>query len=408
MGKGILEGIRVVELGTRVAIPYCGRQLADMGAEVIKVEAPGGDAYRGKMGQLFHLPNKPKADFLYTPYNANKKSVCMNLKDPDGRDAFIKLVGTADVLLTNNREQSLERLGLSTKYLRELYPKLIVGCLNGYGTKGPRKDDPGYDSSAFWSPSGVIQEWRFTGNNQVFKPFYGYGDALTAAQVTVGVLGALYRRSITGEGDMVHVSLLHAGLWYNICGLVRYQAGQQFPKSFYEPILPLDNWYATKDGKLFLTAEEHWEQRCKAYFELFGTPELMDDPEWCTLRGYMTNIEEKAKFFEEHIAQVTSEEITAALTPAGAIFSFLDETDDVLNNEQAWATDCLTKMHTNDGTEFITSTNPAVLESQGVRTDIEPAALLGENTVSVLEEIGYSSDEVRAMIGKGAVVAYEE
>lgn len=239
MSNQILKGIRVVELGTHVAIPYCARELSDMGAEVIKIEPPKGESYRGKMGMLFQLPNKPGSDYVLTPYNVNKKSLCMNLKDADSKEALLKLLETADVFLSNTREMALEKLGLGLESLQQRFPRLVIGSVNGFGTVGPDKDRPGYDATSFWSAGGAIQEWSTQGS-QVFKPFYGFGDSIAAAQLTAGIMSALYQREKTGKGDVVRVSLLAAGLWHNICGLLRYQAGHKFPKSFYDPIVPLD------------------------------------------------------------------------------------------------------------------------------------------------------------------------
>lgn len=404
MSNQILKGIRVVELGTHVAIPYCARELSDMGAEVIKIEPPKGESYRGKMGMLFQLPNKPGSDFVLTPYNVNKKSLCMNLKDADSKEAFLKLLETADVFLSNTREMALEKLGLGLESLQQRFPRLVIGSVNGFGTKGPDKDRPGYDATSFWSAGGAIQEWSTQGS-QVFKPFYGFGDSIAAAQLTAGIMSALYQREKTGKGDVVRVSLLAAGLWHNICGLLRYQAGHKFPKSFYDPIVPLDNFYRTKDGKWFLSSEERWDLRCKAYFDLFGTPELMDDPNWNSMKGYISNIPEKVKYFEEHIAAVTSEEITAALTPVDAVFSFLADTDDILTNQQAWENNFLSEMQTLDGTKLTISNLPIQFASQGTVEHYDPAPQLGQDSVSILKELGYDDAQIKAMVDKQAIIA---
>lgn len=279
MANEILKGIKIVEWGSYVAVPYCTRELADMGAEVIKIEPPKGEDYRVRMGRNFQLPNNPKSDWTYTPYNVNKKNLCLDLKNPEAVNAFLTLIATADVFITNTREEVLERMGLGFATLREKFPKLICANVSGFGDKGPMKDNRGYDLTSFWSPSGMIQEWNFQGNLP-FKPFYGFGDAITASQMTVGILAALYRRAVTGVGDVVRTSLMGTGLWTNVCGLLRYQAGHHFPKPFGEPIVPMDNLYETKDGKWICISEPIWGQRCQHYFEFFGTPELMDDPNW--------------------------------------------------------------------------------------------------------------------------------
>jgi len=398
-----MKGIRIVELGTHVAIPYCARELADMGAEVIKIEPPKGESYR-TMGMLFQLPFAEDNNFVFTPYNVNKKSLCLDLKSEAGKEAFLKLLETADIFLTNTREMALEKLGIGFHTLTEKFPNLVIGSVNGYGTKGPEKDRPGYDASSFWSPCGAIQEWGTQGS-KAFKPFYGFGDAIAAGQLTAGIMTAMYAREKSGKGDIVRVSLLATGLWNNVCGMLRYQAGHKFPKSFNDPIVPLDNFYLTKDGKWFLSSEEHWDLRCRAYFDLFGTPELMDDPNWNSMKGYITNVSEKVKYFEEHISQVTSEEITAALTKVDAVFEFLAETDRVCDNKQAWANDFLRKTETAAGTELTIANIPIRFESQGIIDACTPAPKLGQDSVAVLKELGYSDDQIKVLIESKSIIA---
>lgn len=409
MANEILKGIKVVELSTHVAVPYTGRALADMGADVIKIEPPKGESYRGKMGMLFQLPNKPGADYIFTPYNVNKKSLCLNLKDPASVEALLKLLEDTDIFITNTREKALEKLGLGLETLKEKFPKLIIGSVNGFGNKGPDKDNPGYDATSFWACSGALTEFSYADDKHMFKPFYGFGDGVGAAQLTAGILAALYNRMNTGKGDVVRVSLMGTGLWHNVGGMMRACAGHKFPKEFTDPIVPLDNFYKTKDGKWFLVSEENWGGRCHAYFDLFGMPELKDDPNWNSMMAYVNpkTMKEKVKFFEEHFAQVTEEEIRKHLEPVDAVFAFIPSHDDIIDNEQAWANDFIRKMHTKDGTELTIANIPYKFDSQGVIDEIKPAPQLGEDTVEILGSLGYSADEINNMIETGAVLAYK-
>lgn len=403
----MLEGIKVVELGTHVAVPYCARELGDLGAEVIKVEPLTGESYRGKMGMLFQLPFQEDGDVLFNAYNVDKKSLCLNLKDEAARDAFIKLLGTVDVFVTNTREEVLERLGLSFDSLREKYPKLIIGNVSGYGTKGPDKDKRGYDASSFWSPSGMIQEWNFQDNNYAFKPFYGFGDAIAASQLTSGVLAALYQRALTGNGDIVRVSLLATGLWTNVCGLLRYQDGQDFPRPYNQPIVPLDNFMKTKDGKQFLCSEENWPARYKIWLKLMDREDLMEDPNWNSMRGYVNraDIPNKVEMLKECVANHTSEELDEALEGSGAIYEYLRETNTIMDNEQAWANDIFAKVELRNGKETVISNAPIRFASQpdpdGVHTT---ARRLGEDGGEILKSLGYSEEDIRTMVEKNAMI----
>lgn len=406
MEEKVLEGIRIVELGTHMAVPYCARELGDMGAEVIKVEKPRGENYRYAMGLLFQLPNKPGNDYAYEPQNINKKHIALDLKNEKGVDALLDLLATADIFITNTREDKLNEMGLGFDMLHEKFPRLIIGNVSGYGTKGPSASLPGYDASTFWAASGPLQEWSFKEDAHLFKPFYGWGDSVCAGQLSIGILGALFNRTKTGKGEIVRVSLLGTGLWQNATGLMRYQAGHKFPKDFYDPIVPLDQFYKTKDGKWFLTSEEHWDQRCGAYFKLFNTPELADDPEWTTLRGYLTNIPEKAKWFEEHISQVTSDEIAEALGPVDAVFCFVTETDEVLDNEDAWANGYFQKHPMGNGEEVVIPSIPIRFGSDAdIDVDYSIAVpTVGADTEEVFASIGYDGDKIANLVEEGVLI----
>lgn len=403
----ILEGIKVVELGTHVAVPYCARELGDMGAEVIKIEPPTGESYRGKMGMLFQLPFQEDYDVLFNAYNVDKKSLSLNLKDEDAKEAFIKLLGTADIFVSNTREEVLGRLGLSFEFLQEKYPKLIIGNVSGYGNKGEDKNKKGYDASSFWSPSGMLQEWNFQDNDYAFKPFYGFGDAVAASQLTSGILAALYHRGVTGKGDIVRVSLLATGLWTNVCGLIRYQDGQNFPRPYNEPIVPLDNFMKTKDGKYFLCSEENWSARYKIWLKLMGREDLMDDPNWNSMRGYVNrkDIPNKVDMLKECVANHTSEELDEALKDSGAIYEYLEETENIMDNQQAWANDIFAKVEMRNGKESVITNAPIRFASQP-DPDGEhiTARKLGEDGDVILKELGFSGEKIAEMIERKAVV----
>ncbi|WP_291236523.1 CoA transferase, partial [Frisingicoccus sp.] len=151
-----LEGIRVVDLSTFIAGPSCGRILANYGAEVIKVEAPKGDDFRViARSYKYPAPGEDGHDYGLDGLNANKRDLCINLKDPKGQEAFGKLLASANVFLTNNRVQALKKLGLDYETLHEKYPHLIHASILGYGEVGPLKDKPGFDYTAYFSRGGV-------------------------------------------------------------------------------------------------------------------------------------------------------------------------------------------------------------------------------------------------------------
>lgn len=406
MAVKMLEGIKVVELGVIVSGPIVGRELADLGAEVIKVEAPSGDIYRNRTGRLFELPCNEEDDPLFSGYNCNKRSLCLDLKKEGALDAFYKMLEGTDIFVTNFRENALTKLGLNFDLLHEKFPRLIIGGISGFGLVGPDKDRAGYDATSFWSPCGALVEWNYKESDTMLKPFYGFGDGYTASQLIIGLLSALYQRQITGKGDIVRSSLLATGLWANIGGLIRYQNGIQFPKSFYSPTFPLDNFYKTKDGRWLMASEDRWDLRGKYYLELMGAPELIDDPNWNSQAAYLdpATKAEKVQFFKDHIAQLTSEEISKAFDAMGAVYNFLYETDDVLKNEQAKANKMFNEIDTICGRPMTVSNIPISFASQGDPGEITRSRRLGEDSIEIMKELGYDDDAVESMLNSGVIV----
>ena len=174
-----LEGIRVVELATVVAAPTAGRMLCAYGAEVIKVETAIGDEMR-RAGEFEMVICEDDKNPLFTIQNSGKTLTSINLKNPDGKEAFLRLLDTADVFLTNVRAASLGRLGLDYETLHERFPQLIYAHFSGFGPKGPAANNPGFDSTAFWLRTGPLADWQAPGSFP-FTPTYAFGDMATSS-----------------------------------------------------------------------------------------------------------------------------------------------------------------------------------------------------------------------------------
>jgi crotonobetainyl-CoA:carnitine CoA-transferase CaiB-like acyl-CoA transferase len=404
MSNNIMQGLKVVELGTHVAIPYCTRTLADWGAEVIKIEPPKGESYR-TIGRLFRTPFDEENNVFFTPYNVNKKSLCLDLKTQESIEILYKLLADADVFATNTRPAALEKMGLSLESIKEKFPRLIVVHLNGFGEKGEEKDRPGFDAAAYWCRAGAINEWT-AAEDRPFKPFYGYGDAVTSSQLLNGILAALYSREKTGKGDIIKVSLFAAGLWTNVAGIVRGQdvCFAKPPLSHYSPLLPLDNFYKTKDDKWVLISEEHWEKRCGTYFDLIGKPEYKDNPEYNSVMGAIMNTPELVELFDENLVKYTSEELKKVLISIDTVFEFVASPEDVHKDKQAWDNDFLREVETVGGTKLVIPNNPISFDSQGL-SDCRPAPVLGENTADILQHLGYSQAQIDTMNENKSIVA---
>ncbi|HHX8467671.1 CoA transferase [Vibrio diabolicus] len=209
---GILEGIRVIEVASMAAAPSATVMLADHGAEVIKVEPLSGDLWR--YGHM--VAGMPKCDIPHTTFiqNRTKKSIALDLKKPEAQEALYKLVATADVFLTNSPRNVQRTLKHTYEDIKAINPKIVYAWINGFGLEGEDKDAPGFDMTAWYARSGMMEELRPKDGNPVPLPV-GAGDLGTATALYSAVMSGLFHRERTGEGSMVSTSLLNNGIWAN-------------------------------------------------------------------------------------------------------------------------------------------------------------------------------------------------
>lgn len=216
-----LEGVKVIDLTYFVAGPGAAKILADWGADVIKVEPSFGDPGRGTGGTM-NDPTEKDCNPFYTAYNANKRGLSLNLKAQEGKDILDKLLETADVFITSYRTGALVRLGLDYDTLSKKHPHIIWAQINGFGDFGPAKDNPGFDTVAFWARSGAMIDIAEK-NTSPINPPIGFGDATTSCSLSGGICAALYQKQKTGKGCKVMVSLFSQAIWNNSALIVSTQ-----------------------------------------------------------------------------------------------------------------------------------------------------------------------------------------
>ena len=209
--SGVFAGVRIVELAQYVFVPGASVLLADQGAEVIKIETPGsGDPYRTlKIGDGREAG---ATNLAMEQNNRNKKSVALDLKSEEGREALLKLIETADVFLTSLRPRAIRSLRLDVDDLRARNPRLIVVRGNGLGFRGAEADKPGFDASSFWARGGMCDAFTRPGT-QPPSPRPALGDHAGSMALAYGIAGALFRRATTGEPSVVETSLLATAVW---------------------------------------------------------------------------------------------------------------------------------------------------------------------------------------------------
>ena len=271
-----LSGLKVIELSTFIAVPACARFFADNGAEVIKVEAKGGDAVRWN-GTSEGRSDSPYENTTFDLENANKRGIVLNLKSPEGMEILFKLLDDADIFLTNWRPQALAKNGLTYEMLHEKYPKLVYGTLTGYGDKGPDKDLPGYDFTAFWARGGIMDSLRQK-DEWPINLIPGMGDHISGMMLASGVMAALYEAQKTGIGKKVSISLMHASIF--IQGIMVQAAeytdlGQKYPISRYTADNPFNCAYKTSDGRFMQISMPPFDMFYPKFMPLIGREDLV-------------------------------------------------------------------------------------------------------------------------------------
>ncbi len=397
----LLEGVKVVELGTHVAVPRTTRMLADWGAEVIKIEPPRGEAWR-VIGNIYQVEATDEFNPMFQVENQNKKSLCLNLKTEEGKEILFKLLEDADVFITNTRPNALKKMGLDYDQLKDKFPQLIYAFFGAYGSKGPKKDRPGFDIAAYWASGGTVLDWSVEEDIQPMTPIAGFGDATCSAALAAGILASLYSKQKTGKGDYIETSLYQMGLWYNSTGIISGQTDRIIPRSFYEPSLPLINLYKMKDGECFIISEARFEDHANEYFDLFGLPQYKDDPRYTTTKGVYKNMKDLVNICVEGFANVDSQDFMAYADSRDLIYEKVAHPKELFESEQALVNDYIVEYTERNGEKIMLTNNPIKFSDMEQKRELSP--LLGENTVEILEGIGYTDEQIQDVLGKGAAV----
>lgn len=404
----LLEGVRVIEMGTHVAVPKAARLLAEWGADVIKVENPTADPYRYVIPTLYQVPVDDGGAPIWENENSNKRDICLNLKNPDALTVMNKLLATADIFLCNARPKGLVKMGLDYETLKEKYPRLICAYFSGFGEEGPDKDRPGFDVSAFWSRSGALTEWPYEEHGP-FKPTPGFGDGASGSMLLAGVLAALYRREKTGRGDRVSTSLYGSALWYQSTAIVRGQpewCTQKLPVSRTH-ILPLSPLYRSKDGRYFMISVTKWDKEVPAILRVLKLDEYIDDPRFANTKEALAHSEELIAILDKRFGELDSDYLNQGLTSIDANFSMLATIYDLCHDEQAFANDYLYEQTLAGGKKVVLPRTPVhFASSPELPKNLAP--LLGEHTEEILEHLGYSAAEIQAMAEEKAIVCYQK
>ena len=392
-----LAGVKVIELGTLIAGPFCTRILAEFGAEVIKIEAPGeGDPLRSwrKLYQGTSL--------WWYVQGRNKQSVAINLKHPEGAEIVRKLVRQADILVENFRPGVLEKLGLGWEALSAENPRLVMVRLSGFGQSGPYRHQAGF--GAVGEAMGGLRYTTGFADRPPVRTGISIGDSIAALWAAIGALMALRHREVNGgQGQVVDVALYEAVFAmmeslvpeFDVLGFIRERSGNIMPG-----ITP-SSTHTTRDGK-HLIIGANGDAIFRRFMEVIGREDLADDAQLASNAGRDLRAGEIYALIDAWVAGHEAEDVLKLLSEAQVPASRLYSVADMFGDPQFLARAMLETAHLPDGKEFkLPGIVPKLSETPGKTEWVGPR--LGEHTQAVLSGIGYRSDEIDRLCAEGAV-----
>jgi formyl-CoA transferase len=397
----VLKGIKVIEVASMAAAPSATVILADLGAEVIKIEPPSGDMWR--YGHM--TPGLPPTKVPWTTYiqNRTKKSVALNLKKPEAQKVLNKLAATADVLLTNSPRKVQEVLNHTYEDIKAINPKIIYASINGFGLDGPDRDAPGFDMTAWYARTGMMEELRPKDGDPVPLPV-GAGDMGTATALFSAVMTGLFHRERTGEGLEVSTSLMGNGLWANGCMMQAALVGAPPMRKFHRTEWPnpvTGGVFKTSDGRYVIIVELN-PDNIGNLRDAFGADHLKGDERFATpqLRGknHQALFEEMQNIVGKHDLSV----VKKRLKEYRVNFSVVQSTEECTRDEHMIANGSFPEVEGAEGIRTVDS--PIQVQGEGIgKVKPQKPPGIGEHTVSELTAVGYSEEDIKAMAEAKAV-----
>jgi len=405
---GPLDGIRVIELSSWMFIPSGGAILVDWGAEVIKVEpTQGGDPQRGLITSGL-VPGGPGGvNFMMEQPNRGKQSVALDLTKPDGHEAFMKLVETADVLLTNYMPKVRRKLNIDVDDIRARNPEIIIAKGTGQGPKGPDAEKGGYDGASFWARGGMssilpenAEGWPAN------QPGPAFGDVMGGLTTAGAIAAALFKRANTGETSVVDVSLLATAMWQisslvvasKLFGMSKMPQGgdrKQSPN-------PGVGAYRTGDGRfislILLQSDKFWTD----FVRRLGKPEMATDERFIDAEARRVNSAECITLLDEAFGSQPLSYWKEALADFDGVWTPYQTLDELYEDPQVIANGYLPTMTAGNGQQIQLVASPAQFDEQQIEVTRCPEH--GEHTETVLLDAGLDWEALAAMKESGAIL----
>jgi crotonobetainyl-CoA:carnitine CoA-transferase CaiB-like acyl-CoA transferase len=403
---GPLEGIRVIEIASWMFVPSGGSVLVDWGADVVKVEHPvTGDPQRGLISSGLLPGGAGGVNFMVEQPNRGKRSVALDIARPDGHEALMKLVETADVVVTSYLPPVRRKLHIEVEDLRARNPGIIVARGSGNGPKGPDAEKGGYDGATFWARGGVGSAMpEREGGWPPGQPTPAFGDVMGGMATAGAIAAALVRRERTGEPSVVDVSLLATAMWQvspmvvaaRLFGFGRIPQGDRTKAPN-----PGVGTYRTADGRfvslMLLQSDKHWDD----FVRRLGVPDMATDPRFADSAARAQNNTECIVRLDEAFGAQPLAYWKEALADFDGVWSPFQTLDELYDDPQVVANGYLPAMTAGNGDTVQLVASPAQFDEQPVT--VERAPEHGEHTELALLDLGYDWDQIAAMKESGVI-----
>jgi len=392
MMESALKGIRVIENSVHLAGPYCGRLLAELGAEVIKVEPPNGEANRRSP------PLVNGEALLYLYYNSGKKGIALDLKHEKGREVFKELIAKSDVFLCNYRPGAMERLGLGYEDLKKVNPRIIYVSVTGFGYTGPLSQMAGYDPLA-QAVSGLMNaNGCEDGVPKVNAMSLDYSTSMIAACATVS---ALFYRERTGRGQFIDMSLHDSGVIFSVPWMGFQLSGMKYRHGNKSRVFAPYNMYRASDGYVMIAINE--DGRWKAFLRSIGRESLVDDPRFQSVADRVKNYDDIDEIISGWSERLTVKEVMDVVIAAGGASAPVRTIVEAQHEPHSMSREMLIEMeHPKVGKLKIAGSGFKMSETPGKVTGRAPG--LGEHNESVLRDVlGYSPEAIDRLRKLGVI-----
>ena len=394
----ILAGLRVIDAASYVAGPAATTVMADFGADVIKIEPPGGDSYR-------RLAARHRTDYNWQLTSRGKRALALDLKQAEGQTILHNLIKQADVLVVNFNAGQLAEYQLQYELLRQLNPRLIFAQITGYGSRGPDRNKRAFDLAAWWARTGIMDMMKPLGGAPV-NGVGGVGDHASAMSLYGVTMMALYDRERTGQGACVSTSLVANGAWSNGMQLQGVIAGfdlglmleaQGYRNPFVLAYVTRDNRYIVLVGP---APAREWPRLCRA----LGHPEWLADARFVDMQAIMQRRDEVRALFAAAFARVTLDAMVAALEAEQVTFSVLEKNRDVVRDAHLIENEVIVKTDSEHPDYQWTVASPIQVAGQHKRVPTEAPAI-GAHSRQIMAELGYAEAEIERLVAAGIIKA---